>query len=62
MTNIQFATVTSVDNDKIKVKFNMDDTASELEYLKLKSYTPTVGDRVIMVKTGATYICLGAIG
>lgn len=62
MINIQFATVTNIDNDKIKVRFNMDDAPSQLDYLKLKSYIPAIGDRVIMLKTNATYICIGAIG
>lgn len=60
--NIQFATVTSINENKVKVHFSQDDTASELEYLKLKSYIPVVGDRVLMLKTNTSYICLGAIG
>ena len=59
---IEFATVTSIDFGKVKVQFNQDDSPSGLDYLKLKSYDPTIGDRVLMLKTNTSFICIGAIG
>ena len=47
---------------KVKVKFNQDDVPSALEYPKLISYSPKVGDKVLMLKTNTSYICLGGIG
>lgn len=62
MTNRQFATVTSVELDRVKVRFSQDEESSELEYLKLKSYDPEIGDRVLMIRTNTSFVCLGAIG
>lgn len=56
------AEVTGIIEDRIKVKFNQDDEPSELEYPKLSSYSPTIGDKVLMLKTNTSYICLGGIG
>lgn len=60
--DVQIAEVTAIIEDKIKVKFNQDDVASASEYPKLISYTPRIGDKVIMLKTNTSYICLGGIG
>lgn len=62
MTSIQFAKVTSVGNDKINVQFNQDESPSGIDYLKLKSYEPTVGDKVAMLRTNTSFLCIGAIG
>lgn len=60
--DIQVAEVTDIIADKIKVKFNQDDSPSELEYPKLNSYAPNVGDKVLMLQTNTSYICLGSTG
>lgn len=56
------AEVTEIVEDKVKVKFNQDDVPSALEYPKLISYSPKIGDKVLMLKTNTSYICLGGIG
>lgn len=56
------AEVTEIIEGKVKVKFNQDDVPSALEYPKLISYAPKVGDKVLMLKTNTSYICLGGIG
>ena len=33
-----------------------------VEVAKLESYTPTAGDRVLLLSTGGDLVCLGAIG
>lgn len=56
------AEVTAIVLDKVKVRFNQDDIPSALEYPKLISYSPKMGDKVLMLKTNTSYICLGGIG
>ncbi|HHX61367.1 MAG TPA: hypothetical protein GX707_11755, partial [Epulopiscium sp.] len=59
---IQMAEIMEIIEAKVKVKFNQDDVMSALEYPKLISYSPKIGDKVLMLKTNTSYICLGGIG
>lgn len=56
----KIAKVTSVTNG-LYVQFIEDSTPSTLKYKRLSTYTPTVNDTVIMLKTNTTYICLGKV-
>lgn len=56
------AEVTEIIEGKVKVKFNQDDVPSVLEYPKLSSYKPIVGDKVLMFKTNTSFICIGGVG
>lgn len=56
------AEVTEIIDGKVKVKFNQDDVPSVLEYPKLSSYKPIVGDKVLMLKTNTSFICIGGVG
>lgn len=58
---LKFADVVEVKNNKVRVKFPEDAAASGNFYLKLKSYIPTVGDRVFMIRTGNTFVCMGVV-
>lgn len=54
--------VTSVSGGKTFIRFDGEDSASTKGYMKLSSYSPTVGDRVILLRCNGTYIILGKIG
>lgn len=56
------AEVTEIIEGKVKVKFNQDDVPSVLEYPKLSSYKPIAGDKVLMLKTNTSFICIGGVG
>lgn len=44
-----------------KVQFDGEDTPSQKQYMRLGSYTPTTGDRVLLASTGGTYVILGKV-
>lgn len=44
-----------------KVRFDGESTASEKQYKRLASYTPTNGDRVLLAAVSGTYVILGKI-
>lgn len=54
--NVRCATVTSV--SPFQCKLDGEETSNA--YLKLKGYTPTVGDRVCFLVANKKYIMLGA--
>ncbi len=43
------------------ILFDGEETASGKLYARLDSYTPTVNDRVLLVKASGTYIVLGKV-
>lgn len=42
-----------------KVKFDGETTPSQKKYKRLASYTPSVGDRVVIASVSGTYVVLG---
>ncbi|WP_454053856.1 hypothetical protein [Clostridium sp. Marseille-Q7071] len=44
-----------------KIQFDGEDTPSLKSYQYISSYTPKVGDRVLLQKVAGTYIILGKI-
>lgn len=48
-------------NDSPQITFDGETTASEKQYAYLASYTPTVGDRVLLAIISGTYVVLGKI-
>lgn len=48
-------------NSTAKVKFDGEETASEKQYAYLKSYKPSVNDRVLLAAVGGTYVILGSV-
>lgn len=48
-------------NSTAKITFDGEDAASEKQYAYLSSYTPTVGDRVLLASTSSTYVVLGKV-
>jgi hypothetical protein len=58
---MRLATVTSTSGG-ITVQFDGETAPSSKKYKRLASYSsPTVNDRVMMVKIGGTYVILGKI-
>lgn len=56
-TRFKIGTIASVDG-KPTVIFAGESTPSQKGYSYLASYTPAVGDRVLLVKIGGTYVIL----
>lgn len=57
---IKYAIVTSV--NPLKINFNYETTASDTTYTKLKSYTPSIGDKVVVIKDDKEkYLILGTV-
>lgn len=44
-----------------RIIFDGEDEVSEKTYMKLMSYTPKGGDRVLMLKVADTFIILGGV-
>lgn len=61
MSEYKLGTVTSTSGG-VSVQFDGETTPSAKKYKRLASYSsPTVNDRVIMVKIGGSYVILGKI-
>ena len=59
---IKLGTVTSVSSGRVKVLFDGEATAGDKLYRRLVSYSsPTVNDRVLLLRISGTYIILGKI-
>ncbi|SDL20857.1 hypothetical protein [Natronincola ferrireducens] len=61
MTTYKTATVFNINAQGIRVTFAGETTPTLKRYKRLSSYSPTVGDRVLMVEVSGTYIILGKI-
>lgn len=48
-------------NNTAKLIFDGEETASQKQYAYLDSYTPAVGDRVLLASISGTYVILGKI-
>lgn len=55
----KMAVVDSVTSGRPYVRFYGETVASQKPYKYLQSYTPTVGDKVIMARVANTYVILG---
>jgi len=60
MSDYKLGTVTSTSGG-IYVQFDGETTASAKKYKRLANYSPTVSDRVLLVKVGGTYVILGKV-
>ena len=61
MSEYKLATVTSTSGG-VSVQFDGETTPSTKKYKRLASYSsPTVNDRVLLVKVGGTYVIIGKI-
>ena len=61
MSNYKLATVTSTSGG-VSVQFDGETTPSAKKYKRLASYSsPTVNDRVLLVKVGGTYVIIGKV-
>lgn len=48
-------------NGNPKIKFDGENIPSEKEYTRLSSYSPEVGDRVLLLYISGTYVVLGKV-
>lgn len=59
--NYKIGTVGTVNGNKAKIKFDGEQVESGKEYLGV-GYSPSTGDRVLLINVSGTYLILGAIG
>lgn len=59
--SVKLAEVSAVDSTGAAVQFAGESAAGVKHYKTLKSYTPAVGDRVLLLGISGSYIILGAI-
>jgi len=57
----RLATVTSTSGGVSVLQFDGETAPSAKKYKRLSSYTPAVGDRVLMAEIAGTYVILGKI-
>lgn len=57
----RMATVVSTSAAGTIVRFDGEDVASGKPYKRCSSYTPAVGDRVVMLRVNASYVIEGAV-
>jgi len=61
MSEYKLGTVTSISGG-ISVQFDGETTPSTKKYKRLASYSsPTVSDRVLLIKAGGTYVIIGKV-
>ena len=60
MSEYKLGTVTSTSGG-VSVQFDGETTPSTKKYKRLSSYTPAVGDRVLMAEIAGTYVILGKV-
>lgn len=61
MSDYKLGTVTSTSGG-VSVQFDGETTPSTKKYKRLASYSsPTVNDRVLLIKVGGTYVIIGKI-
>lgn len=61
MSDYKLGTVTSTSGG-VSVQFDGETTPSTKKYKRLASYSsPTVNDRVLLIKVGGTYVILGKV-
>lgn len=58
----QLATVTGGGADQVGVRFDGETIASARAYKRFADYYPVVGDRVLMVRSGTTWVVAGKVG
>lgn len=57
----RLGTVTAASGPALTVRFDGEENASGRPYPRLKTYTPAVGERVLLLAVGATYVAVGAV-
>lgn len=60
-TAYRMAQVAGLDNGRPVLLFSGETSNSTKLYKHLSSYTPAVGDRVLLAKVGRTYVILGKV-
>lgn len=60
LSNFKLGTVSEI-NEKLKIKFDGEDSLSGKGYSYLQSYTPVLGDRVLLIKMSGTYVIVDRV-
>lgn len=62
MSDSKLGTVTAFTSGTgTRVRIDGEDSATQKRYMRLSSYTPTVGDRVMLVQISGTYVIIGKV-
>lgn len=59
--NYRMATVTRITDGRPYVRFYGEGAVSQKPYKYISSYAPAVGDKVLMIRTGASYVIMGKV-
>lgn len=59
--SFKLAVVKSISSGKTIVQFDGEEESSNKSYSRLGSYLPTVGDRILLLNVGGTYVIAGEI-
>lgn len=59
--NVRLAEITRSDGTGNYVKFYGDDSASKKSYKKLASYSPEIGDTVLMINVNGSFLIAGKV-
>lgn len=57
----RMATVMSISNGRPYVRFYGEGTASQKPYKYISSYAPSIGDKVLLIRAGASYVIMGKV-
>lgn len=57
----RMATVTNIKDGKVYLTFYGEEIQREKDYKRLASYTPSVGDKVLVAKLNKSYTILGKV-
>jgi len=57
----RMAVVSSISSGRPYIRFYGENAASQKPYKYLQSYTPTVGDKVLVARVSKTYVILGKV-
>lgn len=57
----RMAIVDNVTNDRPYIRFYGEGAASQKTYKYLQSYTPVIGDKVLVARVAQTYVILGKV-
>lgn len=57
----RMATISSIDNDNVYIQFYGESSPSLKPFKRLDSYTPTVGDTVVLQNINGSYVITGKV-
>ena len=61
MSDRKLGIVTATNSSGTRIRFDGEESATQKRYMRLSSYTPVVGDRVMLVEISGTYVIIGKV-